>query len=85
LTPFQSEDRLAQQIAVGMQKRWPEMLGYSRAHDPGSNRTPPWRGRRQSGRQQACRRGKPDRERRCIKMQWIPTRLRALPSTDHDL
>jgi hypothetical protein len=26
------------QIAVGMKKRWPEMAGYSRAHDPGSNR-----------------------------------------------
>ena len=38
---FQSEDRLAQQIAVGMKKRWPEMSGYSRAHDPGSNRTLP--------------------------------------------
>jgi len=50
-----------------MQKRWPEMSGYSRAHDPGSNRTLPWPGRRPSGRQQACRRGKPDRERRCIK------------------
>jgi len=39
LKPFQCEDRLAQQIAVGMQKRWPEMSG--RAHDPGSNRTLP--------------------------------------------
>jgi hypothetical protein len=41
LKPFRCEDRLAQQIAVGMQKRWPEMSGYSRAHDPGSNRTLP--------------------------------------------
>jgi hypothetical protein len=39
--PFQCEDRLAQQIAVGMKKRWPEMSGYSRAHDPGSNRALP--------------------------------------------
>jgi len=23
---------------TGMKKRWPEMAGYSRAHDPGSNR-----------------------------------------------
>jgi hypothetical protein len=38
LKPFQCEDRLARQIAVGMKKRWPEMAGYSRAHDPGSNR-----------------------------------------------
>ena len=38
LKPFQCEDRLALQIAVGMKKRWPEMAGYSRAHDPGSNR-----------------------------------------------
>ena len=44
LKPFQceaGEDRLAQQIAVGMKKRWPEMSGYSRAHDPGSNRALP--------------------------------------------
>jgi hypothetical protein len=41
LKPFQCEDRLAQQIAVGMQKRWPEMSGYSRGHDTGSNRTLP--------------------------------------------
>ena len=39
LKPFQGEDRLAQQFAVGMKKRWPEITGYSRAHDPGSNRT----------------------------------------------
>ena len=39
LKPFQDEDRLAQQFAVGMKKRWPEITGYSRAHDPGSNRT----------------------------------------------
>jgi hypothetical protein len=39
--PFQSEDRLAKQIAVGMQKRWPEMAGYSRAHDLSSNRPLP--------------------------------------------
>jgi hypothetical protein len=39
--PFQCEDRLARQIAVGMKKRWPEMSGYPRAHDPGSNRTLP--------------------------------------------
>ena len=32
---------LALQIAVGMKKRWPEMSGYSRAHDPGSNRALP--------------------------------------------
>ena len=38
LMPFQCEDRLARQIAVGMKKRWPEMSGYSRAPDPGSNR-----------------------------------------------
>ena len=41
LKPFQGEDRLARQIAVGMKKRWPEMSGYSRAHDPGLNRTLP--------------------------------------------
>ena len=41
LKPFQCEDRLARQIAVGMKKRWPEMSGYSRAHDPGLNRTLP--------------------------------------------
>jgi hypothetical protein len=41
LKPFQCEDRLARQIAVGMKKRWPEMSGYSRAHEPGSNRTLP--------------------------------------------
>jgi hypothetical protein len=41
LKPFQCEDRLAQQIAVGMKKRWPEIAGYSCAHDPGSNRTLP--------------------------------------------
>ena len=41
LQRFQCEDRLAQQIAVGMKKRWPEISGYSRAHDPGSNRTLP--------------------------------------------
>jgi hypothetical protein len=41
LKPFLCEDRLAQQIAVGMQKRWPEIIAYSRAHDPGSNRTRP--------------------------------------------
>jgi hypothetical protein len=41
LTPFQCEDRLARQIAVGMKKRWPEMPGYSRAHDPGLNRALP--------------------------------------------
>jgi hypothetical protein len=41
LKPFQCEDRLALQIAVGMKKRWPEIAGYSRAHDPGSNRTLP--------------------------------------------
>jgi hypothetical protein len=39
--PLQREDRLAQQIAVGMQKRWPEITRYSRAHDPSSNRTLP--------------------------------------------
>jgi hypothetical protein len=39
LKPFQCEDRLTQQIAVGMKKRWPEMSGYSRAHDSASNRT----------------------------------------------
>ena len=39
--PFQYEDRLARQIAVGMKKRWPEMSGYPRAHDPGLNRTLP--------------------------------------------
>ena len=36
LKPFQCEDRLAQQIAVGMKKRWPEISGYSRAYDPGA-------------------------------------------------
>ena len=41
LPPFQCEDRLALQIAVGMKKRWPEMSGYSRAHDLGLNRTLP--------------------------------------------
>jgi hypothetical protein len=41
LKPFLCEDRLAQQIAVGMKKRWSEITGYSRAHDPGSNRTLP--------------------------------------------
>lgn len=41
LKPFQCEDRLAQQIAVGMKKRWPEITGYSGAHDPGSSRTLP--------------------------------------------
>jgi hypothetical protein len=39
LKPFQCEDRLTQQIAVGMKKRWPEMSGYSRARDSASNRT----------------------------------------------
>jgi hypothetical protein len=39
LKPFQCEDRLAQQIAVGMKKRWPETTGYSRAHDLDSSRT----------------------------------------------
>ena len=39
LKPFQCEDRLAQQIAVGMQKRWSEITGHSRAHEPGSSRT----------------------------------------------
>jgi hypothetical protein len=46
-----------QQIAVGMKKRWPEITGYSRAHDPGSNRTLLWFGRRLSGLPQACRWG----------------------------
>jgi len=41
LKPFQCEDRLARQIAAGMKKRWPETSGYSRAHDPGLNRTLP--------------------------------------------
>jgi hypothetical protein len=41
LPPFQGEDRLALQIAVGMKKRWPEMSGYSRAHDLALNRTLP--------------------------------------------
>jgi hypothetical protein len=41
LKPFQSEDRLAQQIAVGMKKRWSEIAGLSRAHEPGSNRILP--------------------------------------------
>jgi hypothetical protein len=41
LKPFQCEDRLAWQIAVGMKKRWPEISGYPRAHDPGSNRALP--------------------------------------------
>jgi hypothetical protein len=41
LKPFQCEDRLAQQIAVGMKKRWPEMSRYSRTHDLNSNRTLP--------------------------------------------
>jgi len=41
LKPFQCEDRLAQQIAVGMNKRWPEMSGHLRPHDPGSNRLLP--------------------------------------------
>jgi hypothetical protein len=39
LKPFQCEDRLAQQIAVGMKKRWSEIAGHSRAHEPGSSRT----------------------------------------------
>jgi hypothetical protein len=39
LRPFQCEDRLARQIAVGMKKRWPEITGYPRAHDLNSNRT----------------------------------------------
>jgi hypothetical protein len=39
LKPFQCEDRLAQH--VGMQKRWPEITGYSRAPEQSSNRTLP--------------------------------------------
>jgi hypothetical protein len=38
LKPFlQCENRLVQKIAVGMQKRWPEIAGYSRAGGLNSN------------------------------------------------
>jgi hypothetical protein len=41
LKPFPCEDRLARQIAVGMNKRWLEIAGHPRALDLNSNRTLP--------------------------------------------
>jgi len=53
---------------TGMKKRWPEMSGYSRAHDPGSNRILLWRAACDPDCSEpavrACRCGQPDQDRR---------------------